>query len=143
MLSQKLITEKYPFALVNAIKTPISCENAEQRAQGFKRDILSNQPDVIFYQADTIISSNLHEHFTIDKLSRMAGTNQFKLKNGFRWILGMGVFHRLLFFLMERAKILLESTDKSIGEIAELAGYDTAPGFIHAFRREFGITPRE
>jgi len=95
------------------------------------------------YQADAIIASNLQEHFTIDKLSRMAGTNQFKLKNGFRRIFGMGVFHRLLFLRMEHAKTLLESSDKSIGEIAELAGYDTAAGFIHAFRREFGITPRE
>lgn len=73
----------------------------------------------------------------------MAGTNQFKLKNGFRRIFGMGVFHRLLFLRMEHAKTLLETTNKSIGEIAELAGYDTAAGFIHAFRREFDITPRE
>jgi len=40
-------------------------------------------------------------------------------------------------------KLLLETTDKSIGEIAEIAGYDTAAGFIHAFRREFKLTPRE
>ncbi len=95
------------------------------------------------YEADAIIASNLHEHFTIDKLSRMTGTNQFKLKKGFRQTFGMGVFHRLLFLRMEHAKTLLETTQKLIGEIAELAGYDTAAGFIHAFRREFGITPRE
>lgn len=111
-----------------------------------KRSIPSELEDrdiAAIYQADTIISSNLQDHFTIDKLSRMAGTNQFKLKKGFRRIFGMGVFHRLLFLRMEHAKTLLETTNKSIGEIAELAGYDTAAGFIHAFRREFGITPRE
>jgi len=111
-----------------------------------KRPIPSELEDrdiAAIYQADTIIASNLHEHFTIDKLSRMAGTNQFKLKKGFRRIFGMGVFHRLLFLRMEQAKTLLETTNKSIGEIAELAGYDTAAGFIHAFRREFGVTPRE
>lgn len=95
------------------------------------------------YQADAIIASNLQEHFTIEKLSRMAGTNQFKLKKGFRRIFGIGVFHRLLFLRMEHAKTLLETTNKSIGEIAQLAGYDTAAGFIHAFRRKFSITPRE
>lgn len=104
---------------------------------------LENRDIAAIYQADTIIASNLHEHFTIDKLSRMAGTNQFKLKKGFRQLFGMGVFHRLLFLRMEQAKTLLENTKKSIGEIAELAGYDTAAGFIHAFRREFDITPRE
>ena len=104
---------------------------------------LENKDISAIYQADAIIASNLNEHFTIEKLSRMTGTNQFKLKKGFRQIFGMGVFHRLLFRRMEQAKLLLETTGKSIGEIAALAGYDTAAGFIHAFRREFEMTPRE
>ena len=104
---------------------------------------LDNKDISAIYQADSIIASNLNEHFTIDKLSRLTGTNQFKLKRGFRQIFGMGVFRRLLFLRMEHAKTLLETTDKTIGEIANLAGYDTAAGFIHAFRREFDMTPRE
>lgn len=104
---------------------------------------LENRDIAAIYQADAIIASNLNEHYTIDKLSRMAGTNQFKLKKGFRQVFGMGVFRRLLFRRMEQAETLLETTDKSIGEIAQLAGYDTAAGFIHAFRRDFGMTPRE
>jgi len=104
---------------------------------------LEDRDIAAIYQADSIISSNLHQHFTIDKLSRMTGTNQFKLKKGFKHVFGMGVFHRLLFRRMEHAKVLLETTNKSIGEIAILAGYETAAGFIHAFRREFKKTPRE
>jgi AraC-like DNA-binding protein len=104
---------------------------------------LENRDIAKIYQADAIIASNFNEHFTIAKLSRMTGTNEFKLKKGFRQIFGMGVFHRLLFRRMAQAKMLLETTHKSIGEIAAIAGYDTAAGFIHAFRREFKITPRE
>jgi len=104
---------------------------------------LENRDIAAIYKADAIIASNLNLHFTIEKLSRMTGTNEFKLKKGFREIFGMGVFHRLLFRRMAQAKLLLETTHKSIGEIAEIAGYDTAAGFIHAFRREFNITPRE
>src|SRR5258705_4571577 len=104
---------------------------------------LEDKDIAVIYQADAIMASNLHEHFTIEKLSRLAGTNEFKLKKGFRQLFGMGVFHRLLFRRMEQAKMLLETTNKSIGEIAELAGYDTVAGFIHAFRREFDMTPRE
>jgi AraC-like DNA-binding protein len=73
----------------------------------------------------------------------MTGTNQFKLKKGFQEIFGMGAFSRLLFRRMEHAKMLLETTNKSIGEIAELTGYDTAAGFINAFRKKFDMTPRE
>jgi AraC-like DNA-binding protein len=44
---------------------------------------------------------------------------------------------------MEHAKLLLQTTNKSIGNVADLAGYDTVAGFIHAFRKRFGVTPRE
>jgi len=104
---------------------------------------LDNRDISSIYQADAIIASNLHEHITIEKLSRLAGTNAFKLKKGFRQLFGMGVFHRLLFRRMEHAKLLLETTNKPIGEVAGLAGYDTAAGFIHAFRNKFNMTPRE
>ena len=104
---------------------------------------LMNKDIAIIYKADSIIAENLQKHYTIDELSRMSGTNNLKLKIGFKKVYGMGVFKRLVFRRMEHAKILLESTDKSIGEIAMLTGYDTVAGFIHAFRREFDITPRE
>ena len=42
----------------------------------------------------------------------------------------MGVFHRLLFRRMAEAKLLLETTHKSMGEIAEIAGYGDG-GWFH------------
>ncbi len=104
---------------------------------------LMNKDIALIYKADSLMGSNLQQHYTIDELSRMINTNQLKLKTGFKKVYGMGVFKRLVFRRMEHAKMLLESTDKSIGEIASLTGYDTVAGFIHAFRREFGLTPRE
>jgi lysophospholipase L1-like esterase len=44
----KLLTEKYPFAVINTIKTSIGGENAEQGAERFKKDVLSKQADVVF-----------------------------------------------------------------------------------------------
>lgn len=106
-------------------------------------DQLINKHIAMIYKADSLIADNLQQHYTIEELSRMVNTNQLKLKTGFKKVYGMGVFKRLIFRRMEQAKLLLESTDKSIGEIASLSGYDTVAGFIHAFRREFGLTPRE
>jgi AraC-like DNA-binding protein len=73
----------------------------------------------------------------------MTNSNSLKLKTGFNKVYGMGVFKRLVYRRMEHAKTLLSTTDKSIREIATLTGYDTVAGFIHAFRRTFGTTPRE
>lgn len=47
-LSLRSITQKYPYAVVNVIKTSIGGENAEQGAKRFERDVLTKQPDVIF-----------------------------------------------------------------------------------------------
>ena len=104
---------------------------------------LTNTDVASIYKADALMASNLQQHFTIDEFARMVNSNSFKLKTGFSKVYGMGVFKRLVFRRMEHAKLLLSTTDKSIGEIASLAGYDTVAGFIHAFRREFGLTPRE
>jgi AraC-like DNA-binding protein len=106
-------------------------------------DELLNKDISRIYKADSIIADNLQKHYTIQELSRLSGTNKLKLQIGFKKAYGMGVFRRLIFRRMEHAKLLLESTDKSINEIANLTGYDTAASFIHAFRREFGLTPRE
>lgn len=48
VLSLKLITDKYPFAVVNVIKTTIGGENAEQGSKRFASDVLTKKPDVIF-----------------------------------------------------------------------------------------------
>ncbi len=44
---------------------------------------------------------------------------------------------------LHQAKLLLESTERSISVIAGEVGYASAAGFFAAFRRTFGITPTE
>jgi AraC-like DNA-binding protein len=105
--------------------------------------VLTDSDIAKVYHADSIILQNLNSHFSIRELSRMAGTNEFKLKKGFRQVFGMGVFSRLLERRMTQARQLLETTDKPIWEIGELTGYDTLAGFIKAFRKKFGKTPRQ
>jgi AraC-like DNA-binding protein len=102
---------------------------------------LSKKDIAAIYQADAILSRDLSEHYSISKLSGMAGTNAFKLKRGFRLVFKMGVFARLLFRRMEHAKMLLETTSIPIKEVAFESGYSTVGGFINAFRKRFGMTP--
>lgn len=47
LLLRKL-NEKYPYAVINIIKTCIGGENSEQGAKRFKKDVLIHKPDVIF-----------------------------------------------------------------------------------------------
>ena len=48
LLVLKNVTNFYPTAVVNSIKTCIGGENAVQGAARFERDVLSHKPDVVF-----------------------------------------------------------------------------------------------
>lgn len=95
------------------------------------------------YAADAIIAANLNVHYTIPELARMVRTNVYVLKTGFPKIFGVSVLDRLLQRKMDRAKFLLETTDKQIQEISELSGYETATGFINAFKKIFKLSPKD
>jgi len=95
------------------------------------------------YEADRIISANLSVHYSINELARMTHTNVHVLKTGFARLFGMGTFERLLQRKMERAKYLLETTDRQVQDISELSGYETVTGFINAFRKQFKMTPKD
>lgn len=105
-------------------------------------DKLTDAEVAAIHSADNLIASNLGAHLSIRQLARHAGTNEFTLKQGFRKLFGVGPFERLMQRRMQQARTLLESTDKPIKEIAELAGYSTLAGFITGFRRRYGVTPR-
>jgi acyl-CoA thioesterase-1 len=42
------LNAKYPYAVINIIKTSIGGENSEQGEKRFKKDVLTHKPDVVF-----------------------------------------------------------------------------------------------
>jgi AraC-like DNA-binding protein len=95
------------------------------------------------YEANQIIASNLSIHYSIQELAKMTTTNVHVLKTGFARVFGMGTFERLLQRKMDRAKYLLETTDRQVQDVSEMAGYETVTGFINAFRKQFKMTPKD
>ena len=95
----------------------------------------------LMHEVDRIILENLEERITIRGLAKKVGTNSFFLKKAYEQVFGIGLFPRLIQRRMEKAKLLLEKTDKPLKDICELAGYETLAGFITEFRKRFGVTP--
>ncbi len=104
---------------------------------------LSDADTAACYLADQIISENLDSHFTIPTLAKMAHTNAYVLKAGFPRLFQSSVFDRLLERRMKRASNLLKTTARPIKDIFEEVGYQTMPGFSTAFKKRFGLSPRE
>jgi AraC-like DNA-binding protein len=92
-------------------------------------------------EAKDMLVKNLRYHITISNLATEAGMSESKLKYVFKKVYGSGVFTYLQNARMERARQLLEETDKSVKEIAVITGYKRISSFIRSFRRMFNKSP--
>ena len=78
---------------------------------------------------------------TLPELSRLAGINEFKLKNGFKEIFSQPVFAWLADVRLETARTELMKKSKPITEIAFEMGYSSPQHFSSAFKRKYGVPP--
>lgn len=87
------------------------------------------------------MSCHLDQPITLNMLAREAGISVHHFGRRFRERTGMGPAAYLTLLRMEHARLLLQTTDLPIGEIAFLCGYTRASAFSTAFLRHTGATP--
>jgi AraC-like DNA-binding protein len=94
-------------------------------------------------RAKEIIEQRHQNPPSLHELSLMIGTNECKLKNGFKALFGTTVFGYLFDYRMNLACRHLLDTDMTIQEIAGLTGYEHQSHFSTAFRRKFHVSPQQ
>lgn len=104
------------------------------KLSGYERSLVTKAKDLLVQDLG-------RKPYTLRELSRAVALNEFKLKNGFKEMYGVGIFEYVTDARMEKAKELLTQTNKPIKEICSLAGYTHMTSFITAFRQRFGYTP--
>ncbi|MEZ4702941.1 MAG: AraC family transcriptional regulator [Rhodothermales bacterium] len=95
------------------------------------------------HAARTLLLSRLADPPSLAELSRAVGTNEFKLKQGFRTLFGTSPYAFLLDRRMELARTYLMDTDLTIAEIAFTVGYSDPAHLTHAFRKHSGMRPSD
>ena len=95
------------------------------------------------YQARDIICSEYLNPPSLHDLALRVGTNECTLKAGFKEAFLTTVFNYLFDYRMNIAIHYLLDTNKSIGEVAGLVGYEHQAHFCTAFKRKFNVTPSE
>lgn len=95
------------------------------------------------YQARDIICSEYLNPPSLHDLALRVGTNECTLKAGFKEAFRTTVFNYLFDYRMNIAIHYLLDTNKSIGEVAGLVGYEHQVHFCTAFKRKFNVTPSE
>ena len=91
-----------------------------------------------------ILKSHLHgTPPSIDHLAREAGMSASKLKRGFKQVFGIPPYQYYLKAKMAEAKVLLQIRHYAISEVGHILGYSNLSKFSQAFKKEFGMTPRQ
>lgn len=105
----------------------------------------SLKPDDVdrIHQARSILLQRLDNPPSLIELARQVGLNDCTLKRGFRQVFGQTAFGCLHDYRLEQARQLLEERRLNVSEIAQAIGFANRSYFAAAFRKKFGVTPRE
>ncbi len=93
--------------------------------------------------AAAALGRRIEETPSLEALAREAGLSETTLKRGFRQVFGQTVFEHLRAIRMNRARELLQSGEATVIEAAAMVGYSNPSNFAAAFRRQFGVNPKE
>ncbi len=102
-----------------------------------------NPEDALFAKAVQVLERDLATPPGLIELAHGLGTNERKLTLIFRRKAGMTVFEYLAELRLESARRLLKGSKLQIQLIASRVGYRNAGDFTRAFRRRYGVGPRE
>lgn len=97
------------------------------------------------YRVEDVIErmkEQLHTEVSIDALAADVGLSTSRLGFLFRQATRTSPSAYLQMLRMERARILLESTDLSVGDTMRQVGIGDPSHFSRDFRRAYGLSPR-
>lgn len=101
----------------------------------------SPERERIFRLTQMLLSGNL-DNDTLPQIAQKLHTNVTTLQTQFKQIHGISIMHYLRQIKLERAYYgLIQGI--TVSQAAEIAGYVNPDNFSTAFRRYFGITPRQ
>lgn len=117
-----------------------SFNTVENQKSGYiKHDYDKEQ--IIF--ARDYLEKNIGSPPSLTDLAKIAGINEYKLKRGFKEVFNQTAFSYLSDLRLETAKNDLLDGKKQATEIAIELGYCSLQHFSNAFKKKFGIPPKQ
>jgi AraC-like DNA-binding protein len=112
-------------------------------APSTRQAVLRKKDMELIIEARNRLLANLIEPPTIKELAMLTGTNENKLKKGFRLLYKTSINKLLQNERLSRAKLLIAEEKHPIKEIAGMVGYKHAGHFTSKFKKEFGVLPKD
>jgi len=118
-------------------------ETLAKEAERLNTDIEVTRAERILNMALTYLQTHLSEWPGLEKLARLCLSNERTLEELFKKQFAMTVYDYLLELRLEKARSLLAGSSLQIQLIAEQSGYQNPSDFSRAFRRRYGLGPRQ
>ena len=107
------------------------------------KDFRLNSSDIRkIRQIHDYILKNLEKPLSpLIELAHTFGTNEYKVKYGFKQLYGQTVFRFLINERLRKASVLIQHSDIPLKEVAHITGFISVPHFSKAFKNKYGYTP--
>ena len=92
-------------------------------------------------RAKDLVDARYFEPLTVDDLARAAGLSRAHFSREFRKAFGESPHGYLLTRRLERAAVLLRTTDRSVADICFRVGLQSVGSFTTSFTRTYGMSP--
>ncbi len=97
----------------------------------------------ILREAIDLIERNIEEPLTVPEIAKTLGMSQRQLERLFKKCIGCTVVQFGLLMRLQKARLLLISTNMSVCEVATASGFNTLSHFAYSFGNSFGRRPSE
>lgn len=109
----------------------------QRDARGLEKGI-----DEIVERAQALIALRCQEPLDLPRLAAEFGISYSHLRHSFRSRMGVSLKQYYVNTRLQKAQDLLANTSKSIKEIAEILGFESAFHLSNQFKRRFGAAPK-
>lgn len=92
-------------------------------------------------RALALLHRDVARRWTVDDLGREVGLSRSALADRFIHLIGVPPMHYLAQWRMQIATQKLRGTSASVGQVAEIVGYDSEAAFSRAFKKAHGVAP--
>ncbi|MBD2463179.1 helix-turn-helix transcriptional regulator [Oscillatoria sp. FACHB-1407] len=135
---RRLYLQAKVFELLGLQLDRISVKQPSSLFTGFKSDTIAR-----IHHAKEILTQQLEHPPSLLELAQQVGVSDRTLRRGFQELFGTTVVGYLTQQRMQQAEQLLRAGNCTVAEVANRVGYAHLGHFAAAFKRQFGITPRE
>lgn len=145
--------------LVTALQTIVQSKEKEDQIQTALKNLKQNerrrkkkQQAILNRESDKKIIQEVYDYIlnhlekplpSLKQLARNHGTNEFKLKIGFRQLYNTSVFRFQKEQRLKRAHSFILNSDLSLGKISDICGFKSFPHFSKIFKSEYGYNPSD